>query len=168
VLGIFGGLAGARSLNEAAVEAFGAAGPPVLHVSGERDHPSLAGRVRREGYVLLPAVEDFGAALSAVDLAVSRAGGSVWELAAAGVPAILVPYPHATADHQTKNARHFERAGAAVVVPETELGRVPELARSLLGDPARLAALRESMLHLARPHAAEEIAEELIRLARSA
>jgi UDP-N-acetylglucosamine--N-acetylmuramyl-(pentapeptide) pyrophosphoryl-undecaprenol N-acetylglucosamine transferase len=168
VLGIFGGLAGARSLNDLAVEAFGAAGPAVLHFAGERDHAPLAGRVDREDYLLLPGTEDFGAALSAVDLAVSRAGGSVWELAAAGLPAILVPYPHATADHQTKNARHFERAGAAVVVPETELRRVPELARSLLGDPARLAALREAMLRLARPHAAEEIAQELVRLARAA
>ena len=109
---------------------------------------------------------DYGVALSAADLAVSRAGGSVWELAAAGLPAILVPYPHATGDHQTKNARHFERGGGAVLVPETELGRVPELARSLLDDPRRLASMRDAMLRLARPHAAEEIAEELIALAR--
>jgi UDP-N-acetylglucosamine--N-acetylmuramyl-(pentapeptide) pyrophosphoryl-undecaprenol N-acetylglucosamine transferase len=167
VLLVAGALAGARSLNELAVEAFGDAGPTVLHITGERDHPSLAGRVRRDGYVMLPSVADYGAALSAADLAVSRAGGGVWELAAAGLPAILVPYPHATADHQTKNARHFHRGGGAILVPETELGHVPELARSLLADPRRLAGMREAMLRLARPNAAEEIAEELIALARS-
>jgi UDP-N-acetylglucosamine--N-acetylmuramyl-(pentapeptide) pyrophosphoryl-undecaprenol N-acetylglucosamine transferase len=168
VLLVAGALAGARSLNELAVEAFGAAGPSVLHITGERDHPSLAGRVTRDGYVLAPSVPDYGAALSAADLAVARAGGTVWELAAAGLPAILVPYPHATGDHQTKNARHFQRGGGAVLVPETELGQVPELARSLLADPRRLAGMRESMLRLARPDAAEEIAEELVALARRA
>ncbi len=168
VLLVAGSLAGARSLNELAVEAFGAAGPAVLHISGERDHPALVGRVRREGYRLVPSVEDFGAALSAADLTVSRSGGVVWELAAAGLPAILVPYPHATADHQSKNARHFQRGGGAILVEETELGQVPELARSLLADPRRLAGMREGMLRLARPDAAEEIAEELIALARAA
>ena len=168
VLLFAGSLAGARSLNELAVETVGSAGPAVLHISGERDHAALVGRVRRQDYVLLPAVPDFGAALSAADLAVSRSGGVVWEFAAAGLPAILVPYPHATADHQTKNARHFQRGGGAVLVPETDLGSVPELARSLLADPRRLAGMRESMLQLARPDAAERIAEELIALARRA
>src|SRR5262249_13618022 len=100
VLAVFGGLAGAQALNEFAVEAFGAHGPAVLHVSGERDYAALAPRVRRGDYVLVPSTDAFGATLAAADLAISRAGGTVWELAAAGVPAILVPYPHATADHQ--------------------------------------------------------------------
>jgi UDP-N-acetylglucosamine--N-acetylmuramyl-(pentapeptide) pyrophosphoryl-undecaprenol N-acetylglucosamine transferase len=162
---VMGARAGARALNEWAVETFGEVGPAVLHISGERDYPSLRGRVRRSGYVLLPVVDGLGAALGAVDLAVSRAGGSVWELAAAGVPAVLVPYPHATGDHQTKNARHFERAGGAVVVPETELGRVAELVRSLLDHPDGLARMRQAMLAAARPEAADTIAEELIALA---
>ncbi|MGZ6727727.1 MAG: UDP-N-acetylglucosamine--N-acetylmuramyl-(pentapeptide) pyrophosphoryl-undecaprenol N-acetylglucosamine transferase, partial [Gaiellaceae bacterium] len=94
------------------------------------------------------------------------AGGGVWELAAAGKPAILVPYPFATADHQTKNARYFQAAGGAILVPETELGRVPELVRSLLDDPRRLEQMSAAMLQAARPDAADEIAEELIALAR--
>jgi UDP-N-acetylglucosamine--N-acetylmuramyl-(pentapeptide) pyrophosphoryl-undecaprenol N-acetylglucosamine transferase len=89
----------------------------------------------------------------------------VWELAAAGMPAILVPYPHATADHQTKNARHFERLGGAIVVPEAELGRVADLVRSLLDEPDRLASMSRSMKAAARPEAADTIAEELIALA---
>ena len=56
--------------------------------------------------------------LAACDLVIARAGGSVFEIAAAGRPAILIPYPHATADHQAKNARWMEDAGAAVVLPD--------------------------------------------------
>jgi UDP-N-acetylglucosamine--N-acetylmuramyl-(pentapeptide) pyrophosphoryl-undecaprenol N-acetylglucosamine transferase len=121
--------------------------------------------VHRDDYVLVASTTEFGAALAAPDLAVSRAGGTVWELAAAGTPSILVPYPHATSDHQTLNARHFERGGGAVVVPEAELGRVPALVAELLADRTRLEAMRTAMLAMARPRAAEEIAEELIRLA---
>jgi UDP-N-acetylglucosamine--N-acetylmuramyl-(pentapeptide) pyrophosphoryl-undecaprenol N-acetylglucosamine transferase len=165
VLLVAGARAGARALNELALEAFGAAGPAVLHVSGERDYAQLRPRVARDDYVLVPVVDEFGAALGAADLAVSRAGGTVWELAAAGLPAILVPYPFATADHQTLNARHFEAGGGAIVVPESRLGDVPELARSLLEDPDRLARMSARMRALARPDAAREIAEELLELA---
>jgi UDP-N-acetylglucosamine--N-acetylmuramyl-(pentapeptide) pyrophosphoryl-undecaprenol N-acetylglucosamine transferase len=167
VLLVFGGSQGAKSLNELAVESFGAAGPAVLHLSGERDFHSLAQQVSRPDYRLLPYLPDFGAAIAAADLVLARAGGSVWELAAAGVPAILVPYPFATGDHQTKNARYFEHAGGAVVIPESELGVVPGTARSLLGDPERLAEMAAAMRRVARPDAADEIAEELIALAAS-
>ena len=165
VLLVFGGSLGARSLNELAVERFGASGPVVLHLAGERDFESLRSRVSRDDYRLLPFADDFGAALAAADLVLARAGGSVWELAAAGKPAILVPYPRATADHQTKNARYFERAGGAIVVPESELASVPQLVPSLLADPRRLDSMAEAMRRVARPNAADEIAEELIALA---
>jgi len=165
VLLVFGGSQGARSLNDEVVEAFRDAGPAVLHLCGERDFESLRGRVRREDYRLVPFTNDFGAAVGAADLVVARAGGSVWEVAAAGKPAILVPYPFATADHQAKNARFFERAGGAITVPETELGRVADLARSLIGDPERLKEMGDAMKRVAKPDAAEEIAEGLIQLA---
>jgi UDP-N-acetylglucosamine--N-acetylmuramyl-(pentapeptide) pyrophosphoryl-undecaprenol N-acetylglucosamine transferase len=116
----------------------------------------------------MPQTDHFGDALAAADLAVSRAGGTVWELAAAGTPAILVPYPHATADHQTLNARHFEGGGGAVVVPDAEVDRIPALVAELLADPARLASMRDSMLTLARPDAADVVADELLVLARAA
>jgi UDP-N-acetylglucosamine--N-acetylmuramyl-(pentapeptide) pyrophosphoryl-undecaprenol N-acetylglucosamine transferase len=168
LLGIFGALAGAHSLNELALEAFGGAGPAVLHVCGERDFDALRPHVRRDDYRLIPSEPEFGAVLGAIDLAVSRAGGTVWELAAAGVPAILVPYPHATGQHQRKNAEYFAWGGGAIVVPQTELGTVPELARSLVADERRLAEMSAAMLRLAHPQAADEIAEELIALGRAA
>lgn len=166
VVAVFGALAGATTLNEMAVEAWADSGPSVLHISGARDYDALAARVSRPGYVLVPQTDQFGAALAAADLAVSRAGGTVWELAAAGTPSILVPYPYATADHQTLNARHFERGGGAIVVPNAEAARIPGLVDELLADRARLEAMREAMLGLAKPDAADTIAEELIALAR--
>ncbi len=164
VVAVFGALAGARSLNEMAVDAWAEQGPAVLHICGERDHAALRERVSRPGYVLVPQTDHFGAALAAADLAVSRAGGTVWELAAAGTPAVLVPYPFATADHQTLNARHFERGGGAVVVPDSQVGEVPALVARLLDDPHRLERMRASMLAMARPDAAELIAERLLAL----
>jgi UDP-N-acetylglucosamine--N-acetylmuramyl-(pentapeptide) pyrophosphoryl-undecaprenol N-acetylglucosamine transferase len=166
VLAVFGGLAGAQALNEFAVEAFGEDGPAVLHVAGARDYEALRPRVTRDDYVLLETTDEFGAALAAADLAVSRAGGTVWELAAAGTPAILVPYPYATADHQTLNAKHFEAGGGAVVVDQTELAHVPALVEELLGDPARLAGMSDAMRSLAKPDAAEVVADELVALAQ--
>jgi len=165
VLLVAGGSQGARVLNELALDAFGAEGPAVLHLCGERYAEELAGRSRRPEYRLLAWTDDFAAALAAADLVLARAGGSVWEVAAAGKPAVLVPSPNVTADHQTKNARYFEAAGGAVVVPETDLARVPEVVRALLADGARLAAMGEAMRRTAKPDAAEEIAGELIALA---
>jgi UDP-N-acetylglucosamine--N-acetylmuramyl-(pentapeptide) pyrophosphoryl-undecaprenol N-acetylglucosamine transferase len=165
VLAVFGGLAGAQALNLFAVDAFGSAGPAVLHISGARDYDALRPHVQRDDYVLLPSTEHFGDALAAADLAISRAGGTVWELAAAGTPAILVPYPHATADHQTLNARHFERGGGAVVLDQDELARAPALVEELLDDPGRLRRMSDAMRTLARPDAAAAVADELVSLA---
>jgi UDP-N-acetylglucosamine--N-acetylmuramyl-(pentapeptide) pyrophosphoryl-undecaprenol N-acetylglucosamine transferase len=162
---VFGGSQGAAALNEIAVAGFAEEGPAVLHLCGERYLAELEGRVVRPDYRLLAWTDDFGAALDAVDLVLARAGGSVWEVAAAGKPAVLVPSPNVTADHQTKNARYFERAGGAVVVPEPKIVRVPEIVRGLLADPARLVELGGAMRRSARAAAADEIAEELIALA---
>jgi UDP-N-acetylglucosamine--N-acetylmuramyl-(pentapeptide) pyrophosphoryl-undecaprenol N-acetylglucosamine transferase len=168
---VFGGSLGARRLNNAALDAFGAASPcSVLHACGQRDYHELRARLDKLGspphYRLFPYIAPFADALAAADLVAARAGGSVLELAAVGLPAILVPYPHATADHQTLNARHMERAGAAVAVPDDELDG-PRLARevaALLGAPQRLAEMSRAARAAARPDAAERIADELIAL----
>ena len=162
---VFGGSQGAQALNDLAVDAWGAEGPAVLHLCGERYAEELMRRDLRPDYRLLPWTEDFAAALAASDLVVARSGGSVWEVAAAGKPAVLVPSPNVTADHQTKNARHFEAAGGAVVVAEPDLARVPAVVTKLLADDVRLAAMGEAMRRAARPDAADVIAEELITLA---
>lgn len=165
VLLVFGGSLGARLLNELALDAFANAGPAVLHLCGTRDYDELRGRVTRPDYRLFAYTEEFGAALGAADLVLARAGGSVWELAAASKPTVLIPGLFATADHQTKNARYFEAGGGAVVVPESEAGHAPEVVRSLLDNPRRLGDMAAAMRRLARPDAADDIAEELIALA---
>ena len=162
---VFGGSLGSRLLNEAAVEAWGAGGPAVVHLCGERDFAALRPRVTRADYKLLPFLDEIGLAYGAADLAVARAGGSVWELAAAGLPAVLVPGEFATGGHQEKNARFFERAGGAIVLPEAETARMPELVHELLGDRERLAGMAAAMHAVARPGAAEVIADELLSLA---
>jgi UDP-N-acetylglucosamine--N-acetylmuramyl-(pentapeptide) pyrophosphoryl-undecaprenol N-acetylglucosamine transferase len=165
VLLVVGGSLGARLLNELAFEAFGESGPAVLHLCGARDYDELRPKVTRPDYRLFAYTDEIGAAYGACDLVLARAGGSVWELAAAGKPAVLVPGLFATADHQAKNARYFEQGGGAVVVGEHEAGRAPDVIRSLLDDPRRLGDMAAAMRRLARPDAAGEIAEELIALA---
>ena len=98
----------------------------------------------------------------------ARSGGSVWEIAAAGRPAILVPYPFATGDHQAKNAEYFARPAARSWCASSTCTPFPELIRSLLDDPERLAGMGEAMLAAARPNAADEIADELVALAGGA
>ncbi len=162
---VFGGSLGARSINEAAVAAFGEHDPGfrVLHCAGERDLPALRERPLGAHYDLRGYVENFAQALAAADLVVARAGGSIFEIAAAGRPAILVPYPHAAGDHQAGNARWMSRAGAAIVVPDVELTapRLRDEVAALLGDEARLGAMASASASLARPDSARLIADEV-------
>jgi UDP-N-acetylglucosamine--N-acetylmuramyl-(pentapeptide) pyrophosphoryl-undecaprenol N-acetylglucosamine transferase len=163
---VFGGSIGARTLNDAALEGFAREDAPcqVLHACGRRDFPDLQRRLEELGspahYRLFEYVTPFADALAAADLAVARSGGSVFELAAAGVPSILVPYPHATADHQAGNARYMADAGAAVVVGDAEVSaeRLRSEVGALLAAPERLEAMRASARAVARPDAADRVA----------
>ncbi|HEX6951994.1 MAG TPA: UDP-N-acetylglucosamine--N-acetylmuramyl-(pentapeptide) pyrophosphoryl-undecaprenol N-acetylglucosamine transferase [Gaiellaceae bacterium] len=162
---VFGGSLGARLLNDLALDAWAESGPAVIHLSGERDYAELKGRVARPDYILQPFMDEIGVAYGAADIVLARAGGSVWELAAAGLPAVLVPGEFATGQHQEKNARWFADAGGAVVVPETEAERAPRVVEELLNDTDRLATMAAAMRSIAKPNAAEEIADELVSLA---
>lgn len=167
---VFGGSLGARTINDAAVEGLAGAGFRVLHACGRRDYASLRerlGPVPPASYDLREYITPFGDALLAADLCVARSGGSIFEIAAHGRPAILVPYPHATADHQSANARWMEQAGAAVVVPDEELSaaRLRSEIDALLGDGERLAAMGRASASLGRPDAAQRIAGEVLAAA---
>jgi UDP-N-acetylglucosamine--N-acetylmuramyl-(pentapeptide) pyrophosphoryl-undecaprenol N-acetylglucosamine transferase len=177
---VVGGSQGARSVNFAALEAFAERDGRdfrVLHLSGRRDHEELRRRLdaasHGDGYTLVeydPA--GLGEFLAASDLVLGRSGGSIFEVTAAGRPAILVPYPHATGDHQSANAAWMERAGAATVLPDAELGGEAGAARlraevgAILGDAARLEAMAAASRALARPDAARRIADEVLAAAR--
>ena len=164
---VFGGSLGARSINEAAVEAFAGAPYRVLHVAGRRDFPDL--EPPGPHYVLRDYVVPFGTALAAADLAVARAGGSVFELAQYGLPAVLIPYPYASGNHQEANARWMAQAGAATVLPDAELtpDRLRAEVDALLGDPQRLETMGRASAALARPDAARDIAREVLEAASS-
>jgi UDP-N-acetylglucosamine--N-acetylmuramyl-(pentapeptide) pyrophosphoryl-undecaprenol N-acetylglucosamine transferase len=169
---VFGGSLGARSLNEATIEAFGKEAPfAVLHACGRRDYDDLRRRLDELGapphYHLEPYITPFADAYAAADLALARSGGSVFELAAAGLPGILVPYPHATADHQTGNARWMEEGGAAVVVADADLDgdRLRREVSALLSDADRLRRMATAAGELARPDAAARIADGVLALA---
>jgi UDP-N-acetylglucosamine--N-acetylmuramyl-(pentapeptide) pyrophosphoryl-undecaprenol N-acetylglucosamine transferase len=167
---VFGGSLGAHSINQAALGAFSSGAFHVLHVCGRRDYAELSASPLPPGYDLHEYLdlEDFAHALAAADLVVARAGGSVFEMAAQGKPAILVPYPYASADHQSTNARWMSEAGAAVVIADSELsaaGLAREVAQ-LLANPTRLAGMARASERLARPHAASDIAAELLEAAR--
>jgi UDP-N-acetylglucosamine:LPS N-acetylglucosamine transferase len=168
---VFGGSLGALRINRAVLDAVGRwAWRPDLHVRhvvGARDWPEIGagGSPLPPGAALrYDAVEyddDMPTALAAADLVLCRSGASTsFELLAAGLPAVLVPSPHVTADHQTANARHLVAAGAAVLVPDAELdgARLVAEVDALLADPARLASMAAAARAAARPDAADAIA----------
>jgi UDP-N-acetylglucosamine--N-acetylmuramyl-(pentapeptide) pyrophosphoryl-undecaprenol N-acetylglucosamine transferase len=177
---VIGGSLGARSINLAAFDAFNRRDLPhdhvgqpwVLHVAGRRDFPALRRRWdeggRLERYTLIEYEPNLGDVLAAADLVVARAGGSVMEIAAAGRPAILVPYPHATGDHQTANARWMAEGGAALVIPDAELTseRLSAAIAELLADEDRLREMGIAARRLAKPDAAERIAREILEASR--
>jgi UDP-N-acetylmuramate--alanine ligase len=166
---VFGGSLGARSLNLAAVEAFGDAGDPwVVHVPGRRDYAEVETALQARGapahYRLFEYLDTLADPLAACDLVLARAGGSIAEITAAGRPAVLVPYPHATADHQASNARWMADAGAALVIPDGELtpSRLAQEVGGLLADRVRLADMTAAARALARPDAAARVAQEVL------
>lgn len=169
---VVGGSQGARTLNTAAVDAFGTSPPfTVIHVAGPRQLDETRARLDASApgprYRLVPYLDNLPEAIAAADLVVSRSGGSVFELAAIGRPSILVPYPHATADHQTQNARWLVDAGAAMLLPDAECTgpRLQALVGALLSDRRRLAAMAESARAVGRPDAAERIADAVLEAA---
>jgi UDP-N-acetylglucosamine--N-acetylmuramyl-(pentapeptide) pyrophosphoryl-undecaprenol N-acetylglucosamine transferase len=170
---VMGGSQGARSINHCAIAAFAEEperGFHVLHLAGRRDYPDLRARLDANpavDYTLIEYEPDLGDSLAACDLVLARAGGSIFEVTAAGRPAVLVPYPHATADHQSANAAWMERAGAATVIPDAELDpeRLALEIDSLLGDGERLAEMAEASRSLARPDAARRVADEVLAAA---
>lgn len=174
---VLGGSQGARAVNDAVLGAAAIlrdrdALPAIVHQAGAADEVRCADRYRALGLgdraITRGFIDDMPAAYAAADLVVARAGAlTLAELAATARPAILIPLPTAADDHQTRNARACERAGAAVVLPQT--GATPaalaDTIAALLAAPTRLAAMRDAAARLARPDAAARICDALERLA---
>jgi UDP-N-acetylglucosamine--N-acetylmuramyl-(pentapeptide) pyrophosphoryl-undecaprenol N-acetylglucosamine transferase len=143
----------------------------VLHLAGRRDYDELRARLdaapHAERYTLLEYEPDLGDVLAASDLVLGRSGGSIFEFTAAGRPAVLVPYPFATADHQSANAAWMERGGAATVLADDDLDpeRLSVAVGAILDDPAALERMSAAARALAKPDAAARIADEVLAAA---
>lgn len=183
---VVGASQGARRLNQAVVEAApqlaAMEGVQTLVSTGSANFEAVAAALGRRcplgrragdrwewrGLRVVPYLTDMPAALAACDLAVSRAGAiSLAEFTARGIPMVLVPYPFAAEGHQELNARVVQEAGAAVVVPDSQLtaGRLLEVLGGLAGDRARLRAMAEASRRLGRPDAAQQVAQVVLDLA---
>ncbi|HEU5106823.1 MAG TPA: UDP-N-acetylglucosamine--N-acetylmuramyl-(pentapeptide) pyrophosphoryl-undecaprenol N-acetylglucosamine transferase [Solirubrobacterales bacterium] len=169
---VVGGSQGARSINFAAVEAFAETGDfDVLHISGKRDFEEVKARLaaapHHDRYTLLEYEPNLGDALAAADLVLGRSGGSIFEVIAVGRPAILVPFPFATADHQSANAGWMQKGGAATVIADADLDaqRLRDEISAVLADDARLEAMAAAARKLAKPDAARRIADEVLEAA---
>jgi UDP-N-acetylglucosamine--N-acetylmuramyl-(pentapeptide) pyrophosphoryl-undecaprenol N-acetylglucosamine transferase len=171
---ILGGSQGAETVNDAVVELLlrrpqALAGWQVVHQTGEAQHAQVLDAYRGSGrpHVVKPFFDDLAGWYARATLAISRAGATTLaELACAGCPAVLLPYPHAADNHQKANARVFEAAGAALVVEHdrvasTTLERLSIAVSGLAESPQRLAGMRQSMRDLARPQAASKVAQVL-------
>jgi len=173
---VLGGSQGARALNQMVPQALALFGaddrPEVWHQAGGQLHEAAETAYRDAGVTarLTPFIEDMAEAYGWADLVLCRAGAlTIAELAAAGVGAVLVPFPFAVDDHQTANARFLEQGGAALIRQQTELdaGRLAATLRELLGDRARLLNMAIAARRLAKMNAAEQVARACLEQARS-
>ncbi len=176
ILLAFGGSKGARSINNAVLANLPAILElaQVIHITGELDWPDMetknknlskAQLARYHAYPYLH--EEMGAALAAADLALSRAGASsLGEFPLFGLPAILVPYPHAWR-YQKVNANYLVQHGAAVLLEDARLSdQILPTVNTLLNQPQKLASMRLAMQSLSHPEAAAGIGRELLALGR--
>jgi len=169
---VLGGSQGARAVNRVVVTAWprlAAEGFELWHQTGSADYESTSHLYRGQANVKVePFITDMAAAYSWAGLVIGRAGASTLaEVACMGLPSVLVPFPHATHDHQSVNASYLARAGAAVLIREKELNGqlLAETVLSLFGDEGKLRAMGAAALSQAKPDAARVIAQELTRLA---
>lgn len=163
---VMGGSQGARSLTQKALEI--AAEMPDLQflvITGRRDYPLFRKDYPEKGenFILVDYLPDVSPAYSGSDIAIARAGGGVsQELAFFGLPALLVPFPHAADDHQKANAEALAKTGGVVVLPEARLHDLPSLLREILGDEKRLSAMAAAIKGFNRPRAAAAVIDEIL------
>ena len=172
---VFGGSQGARAINQAVIRVLPELtrrlpGLQMIHQTGERDYNEVRAAYERAlpGAEVHKFIDDMPGFFARADLLLCRSGAStVAEIAAAGKPAVFVPFPRAADDHQRRNAEALEQKGAAVVLEETRLDEVwlVDTLCALLEEPARLERMGEAARSFAHPNAARDIAELAVKVA---
>ena len=171
---VFGGSQGARAINSAMLEAIQISrilreDVHIIHQTGEQDHERMQAAYAEAGVQaeVVPFLFDMARALRSADLVVARSGaGTLAELAACGKAAILIPYPHATHQHQEKNSREVEAAGAAMVLAESELNghRLVSEIETFVQQPTRLRTMAEKSLSRRKTDATEMMVQDCLQL----
>lgn len=178
---VIGGSQGAKTINNALLEAVSKLikehGFQVIHQTGKKNFDEYKGKIAEvwpeysdyKEYVLRPYFDDMAFVLAAADLAVSRSGSlSLSEFNLSGLPAILIPYPYAAADHQKFNAIAMEKAGAAVWLDDSKCSsdNLSSLILEILYDPDRFKSMQEANMRLAKPDATDNIVKIIKNVAR--
>ncbi len=170
---IFGGSQGARGINDAVIESlplFKKMGVKIYHQTGKADFNRVKQAYKENGIEdarVVPFIEDMGEAYGWAHLVICRSGAStIAELTALGKPSILIPFPHATHNHQRKNASFLEKAGAAIMIEQGYLKdkRLGEVVYNLITIPGKLGEMGKRAKSLGQPEAASKVVEEIERL----
>ena len=178
---VMGGSQGARTINDAAVDILAKLSKEfdiqIIFQTGKKNFERVIEQLIKvypeyesdSNLIVRPYFEDMVTVLKASDIAVSRSGSlSLSELSASGIASILVPYPHAAADHQRKNARYMEEKGASIYLEDDDVnaGSLYEILSELIQNPDKLSELQKNALLLAKFDASEQICEKLISIAK--
>ena len=172
---VFGGSQGARILNQTMMDAipkWRELGIQIRHQTGERDFERVEAAYKQANLQVQVSrfIDDMPSAFAQADAVLCRSGAStVAEITAAGKPAIFVPFKLAADDHQLMNAQALESAGAARLIPESQLNpdRLSAVVAEMLGDPSALASMSARARSLAHPNAGKEIAELAAHIAKN-
>ena len=178
---VFGGSRGAKSINQALVGIYKnlrELNVQLLHVTGKQDFERIADKAKELGINdfesgkirIKPYLYNMEAALTVADMVISRAGATgLAEITASGLPAILIPYPHATDNHQEHNARALEEEGAAEVILDDDLtaDKLWSRLEELLNDEEKLLTMSKASLSAGAPQAAQNLINEMMQLINS-
>lgn len=167
---VMGGSQGAKSINDAILDIASSLTKThnlqIVHQTGQKNYDEvIENKPEVQGYVVRPYFDNMGIAYAAADLVVARAGSiSLSELNICGLPAILVPYPFAAADHQRHNARALEKQGAALYLDNDDcIGKsLKKMILDLINDKDKLQKMSEASISLAKPNATENLVKEVM------
>jgi UDP-N-acetylglucosamine--N-acetylmuramyl-(pentapeptide) pyrophosphoryl-undecaprenol N-acetylglucosamine transferase len=169
---VLGGSSGARGINSAIASLVKESGIPagwqLIWQTGHEDYGNVDSALLsdRSNIKITPFIDDMPSAYAAVDLVISRAGAmAISEITAMGLPSLLIPYPYATGDHQTLNAKFVEEAGAGVIIQEKDINeKLKDVLNDLIANDEQRRLMSENAKRLGKPNAAEIMAKTILEM----